>query len=227
MARPLEGEPFDLARPEQPVGAGPSFDEVIDSRQSVRDHDDDAPMTAAQLGEFLYRAARVRPEVTVWADGTARGAGTARPYPTGGALYELELYPVVGRCAGLGPGLYRYDPFGHRLGRVADTGPAVERFLEDGRRKSEMASRPQVAIVVTARFGRTMWKYESIAYALILKDVGVLYQTMYLVATAMGLSACGIGGGDSDAFSEAAGLDYFTESSVGELLLGSRPGRSF
>ena len=67
------------------------------------------------------------------------------------------------------------------------------------------------------------WKYSSIAYALILKDAGTLLQTMYLVATTMGLGACAIGGGDADLFAKAAGTDYYTESSVGEFILGRLP----
>ena len=66
------------------------------------------------------------------------------------------------------------------------------------------------------------WKYESIAYALTLKDVGVLFQTMYLAATAMGLAPCALGGGDADLFARAAGTDYRVETSVGEFLLGSQ-----
>jgi len=59
-------------------------------------------------------------------------------------------------------------------------------------------------------------------YALILKDAGVLTQTMYLVAEAMGLAACALGAGNADLFAQAAGVDYYAESSVGELMLGSR-----
>ena len=60
------------------------------------------------------------------------------------------------------------------------------------------------------------------AYNVMLKNVGVLYQTMYLVATAMDLAPCALGGGDSDLFTRAAGLDYYAETSVGEFLLGSK-----
>jgi oxazoline/thiazoline dehydrogenase len=42
---------------------------------------------------------------------------------------------------------------------------------------------------------------------------------MYLVATAMNLAPCGLGGGDSDLFAAAAGLDYYVETSVGEFML--------
>ena len=86
-----------------------------------------------------------------------------------------------------------------------------------------MQTPPQVALLLSARFGRVMWKYESMAYALVLKHVGVLYQTLYLTATAMGLAPCGLGGGNSDAFCAAAGCDAFEQTTVGEFIIG-RPG---
>ena len=81
---------------------------------------------------------------------------------------------------------------------------------------------PQVLIVIAARVGRLMWKYEGMPYALILKHVGVLYQTMYCVATAMGLAPCALGSGDAVAFTEATGTNPFIECSVGEFMLGSQ-----
>jgi oxazoline/thiazoline dehydrogenase len=76
-------------------------------------------------------------------------------------------------------------------------------------------------LIVTARFGRVMWKYHAIGYSLVLKHVGVLYQTIYLVATAMGLAVCGLGGGDAGDFATASGLPYHAEGSVGELVIGT------
>jgi hypothetical protein len=38
----------------------------------------------------------------------------------------------------------------------------------------------------------------------------------------MGLGACALGGGDADLFAAAADTNYFAETSVGELLLGTR-----
>jgi oxazoline/thiazoline dehydrogenase len=87
-------------------------------------------------------------------------------------------------------------------------------------------TRPQVLIIMAARFQRVAWKYETLAYAMILKNVGVLQQTMNLVATAMGLAACALGNGDSDLFTRTAGVDYYTETSVGEFALGSMPARA-
>ncbi|MBR8834884.1 MAG: nitroreductase family protein [Stigonema ocellatum SAG 48.90 = DSM 106950] len=63
-------------------------------------------------------------------------------------------------------------------------------------------------LVILTRFQRLSWKYEAIAYSLILMYIGILYQTMYLVATAMNLAACAQGSGNADLFARAAGTDY-------------------
>ena len=72
-----------------------------------------------------------------------------------------------------------------------------------------------------ASFQRMAWKYRAMAYATTLRHTGVLYQTMYLVATAMGLAPCGLGNGDADLSARVLGLDYLKESSVGDFLLGT------
>ncbi|HEX2699952.1 MAG TPA: SagB family peptide dehydrogenase [Acidimicrobiales bacterium] len=225
MVKPPAEDGVALPRPDLAavVAGDSSFTEVLERRQSVRMHDDASPVTVEQLGEFLYRCAAVRHDVTAFSDGTPRPVGMARPYPTGGALYELELYAVVNRCAGLSQGLYHYDPMEHALGVLtAGLTPALESLLQQTCAKTGNWDRPQVLLTLTARFGKVMYKYEAIPYATILKNVGVLYQTMYLVATSMGLAPCALGGGDSDAFATVAGLDYYEETSVGEFLLGSR-----
>lgn len=211
------GDGVDLFRPDlDALGrSDPTLTAVVESRRSVRDHDDGDPLTLERLGEFLYRCARVR-QVSVL-EGIEH---VDRPFPSGGALHELELYPVVRRVAGVDAGLYHYDGHGHRLERVCGDNPAVQRLVATAGLATSCPS-PQVVIVVSARFARLLWKYEGMGYAAILKNVGVLYQTMYLVATAMGLAACAIGGGDATTFNDATGLDYFAESAVGEFVLGT------
>jgi SagB-type dehydrogenase family enzyme len=194
-----------------------AFTRVLEERRSEREHGERAIMES-ELGDFLYRSARIRKVFTV--DGYEF---TERVYPGGGAAYEIELYLAIDKCENIPPGLYHYDPLDHQLCRLAARTPAVERLLKSAAQTAH-TSTPQVLIILAARFHRMTWRYESISYAMILKDVGVLYQTMYLVATAMGLSACALGGGNSDTFAEAAGTDYYVETSVGEFILGARGG---
>lgn len=192
------------------------FSQVLENRKSIREYGE-KPITALSLGEFLYRSARVKQKIQ-----TDLGEFTSRPYPSGGGLYELELYPVINNCQDIDSGLYYYQPQTHELCKLANQNDSTDTLLLDTARSMGEQNKPQVLIVITARFQRLTWKYESIAYALLLKHVGALYQTMYLVATAMNLAPCGIGVGDSDLFAEAIGSNYYAETSVGEFALGSR-----
>lgn len=207
-------ETVDLFRPdiERLMREDLPFTRVLEERRSRRSPGE-PPLTVQELGELLYRSARLRQ-----VKATATHEISDRPYPGGGAVYELEIYPVVGRCEGLTPGLYHYAPGDHQLERVSGMTDEV-RTLLDAAAKMADAGPPDVLIVLAARFQRVTWKYRSMAYAGILKNAGALYQTMYLVATAMGLSACALGGGDSDLFARAAGTRYTAETSVGEFIL--------
>jgi len=207
---------------------------AIEKRQSIREYDENHPITLEQLGELLYRTARIEEIYTLDAEQQALlkaqfgedfdwGELSRRPYPCGGAMYELEIYPVVRRCAGVKPGLYHYDPLNHQLAQIDAAATDIQALLQDAHQSSGEQGVPQVLLIVTARFGRLFRKYRSLAYGLVLKHVGVLYQNLYLVATNMGLAPCALGAGDSDRFAQATGLDYVVESSVGEFMLGSLP----
>jgi SagB-type dehydrogenase family enzyme len=203
-----------LPRPdlEQLLRDDPPLAQVMERRRSQREPGEH-PLTLAQLGELLYRCARVR-EVRP----LEQGEVSSRPYPSGGARHPLELYASVRDCEGLEPGFYHYEPLGHRLERRSGMTPAVKTLLE-----ARLGSRPpQVLLTLAARFPRTSYKYESIAYTLILKEAGILLQSLSLAATAMGLATCIVGWGDPDAFERAAGTEGTSESSVAELAL-SRP----
>lgn len=193
----------------------PPFSQVLESRATQRTFAT-APITADELGELLYRVARVK-QVTDAAHGDEI---SMRPYPSGGARHALELYPVINTCEGIAPGLYHYCPAHHHLEHLADKTDQVTSLLSSAWHASGRKSMPHVLIIITARFQRVSWVYRSLAYTLLMKDTGCLYQTIYLVATAMGLAACALGNGNSDLFANVAKLDYYTETSVGECMLG-------
>jgi SagB-type dehydrogenase family enzyme len=214
------GPVVDLASPQFSgiVASERTLTEVIESRSSVREYDDN-PLTVAQLGDLLYRTARTRRLVSVESPGLYEGAD--HPYPTGGLAGDLEVYVSVARCTGLSAGIYHYESAAHRL-RLVNGPEAAAPLLDAARMATGLVIEPQVLLTITARFARTAWKYESIAYALTLKHVGALLQTVYLVATSMGIGPCALGTGDAERAAAAFGLDWLVESSVGELALGSR-----
>ncbi|WP_061300070.1 SagB/ThcOx family dehydrogenase [Herbidospora cretacea] len=222
--KPLpEGPITELYRPSltEAAAGDPAFTTVLESRRSVRQYAD-APITVRQLGELLYRAARVRGEIKAPTEG-APYESSNRVYPGGGACYELELYLTVDRCEGLDQGVYYYDPYGHRLVTLPARQEDARAMLALAGMSTGGTAKPDVLITMTSRFSRMSWKYTSLPYAATLKNVGVLYQTFYLVATAMGMAPCGLGNGDSDLAARTFGLDWAAESSVGEFLIGGAP----
>ena len=196
-----------------------SIAKLLRQRHSTRRFDDQRPITLAELSQFLDGTARVlsRPNATLDLDD---GGHTVRPYPSAGAAYELELYLAVNLCEGLARGFYHYDAGAHVLAPIGVSAKELEALLAGAGYAMDATAAPQILITIAARFGRMSWKYSSIAYALVLKDVGVLTQTLYLMATEMGLGGCAIGIANIDLFAKMTGIEFHVEGPVGQFAIG-------
>src|SRR5215470_4878063 len=196
------------------------FAKLLHNRRSTRDFDDEHPLTLAELAQFLGTTARVLSE---WNSGTDFGPDatySTRPYPAAGSAYELELYLAVSNCEGLARGFYHYDAGGHALVAIDVTAQQLQPLLAAAEFAMDAPGPPQVLITIAARFGRISWKYSSIAYSLILKDVGCMIQTFYLTAADMDLGGCAIGTINIDLFATMTGLEFHVEGPVGQFALG-------
>jgi len=196
---------------------------LLRERHSTRDFDVARPITLAELARFLDAAARVHTQWKSRLDFGDNGPEVdyaARPYPSGGASYALELYLAVDNCDGLARGFYHYDAGGHALTPIGVRAPELDALLSEAAFAMDAPALPQVLVTIAARFGRVTWKYSSLAYALILKDVGVLLQTFYLMATDMGLGGCALGTANIDLFARMTGIEFHIEGPVGQFALG-------
>ncbi len=197
---------------------------VTTSRQkhhSVRSFDNRRPITLAELSRFLDLAARVLSRVEA---GNGDEATTVRPYPCAGASYELELYLAVNICEGLARGFYHYDAGAHALTAIDAPADAFDALLTGAAHAMGVRAAPQILITIAARFGRIAWKYSSIAYALILKDAGVLTQKLYTTAAELRLGGCAIGIANIDLFAKMTGLEFYVEGPVAQFALGRATG---
>jgi SagB-type dehydrogenase family enzyme len=227
---PWPGKKIDLCE----LSAAPSetnsaVASLLLERHSTRSFDDEQPITLAELSRFLDSTARVRWK---WKSNLFEGGPdvdyAARPYPSGGSAYELELYLTVANCEGLARGFYHYDADRHALVPIDARTHELEALLTGAEFAMGAPAAPQILITIAARFGRVSWKYSSIAYALILKDAGALIQTLYMMATDMGLGGCAIGTTNIDLFAKITGIEFHVEGPVAQFAIGrgSKPGAS-
>jgi SagB-type dehydrogenase family enzyme len=192
---------------------------LLRDRHSTRIFDDERPIAIAELARVLDATARVQSK---WSsnDTGVVVEYAARSYPSGGASYPLEFYLGVSKCEGLAPGFYHYDAGTHSLVPISVPPQQLEALLRGAQFAMGAPGPPQVLITIAARFGRVAWKYSAIAYALILKDAGVLMQTLYLAATEMGLGGCAIGTANIDLFAKMTRIEIHIEGPVGQFALG-------
>ena len=197
--------------------ASGSLADVMNRRRSTRSMDE-MPANLQKVAALLYRSVRV----------TAHSPSgfIFRPYPSGGAMHELEFYLAVRECEGLGPGFYHYRSDAHTLTCLNGprTAPAAATMIRDcawAWNQPDMP--PQCLIVITTRYPRVAYKYRNIAYRLSLLSVGAVLQNLYLVATDLGLNGCAAGSGRPELFAEATGLSTWEETSVAEFGFGNPP----
>ena len=195
---------------------------LLRQRHSTRSFDDQRPIALAELSQFLDGTARVLSGSNAPLD-FDDGGHTVRPYPSAGAAYELELYLAVNLCEGLARGFYHYDAGAHALAPIEVSTNELEALLAGAECAMDAPAAPQILITIAARFGRMSWKYSSIAYALVLKDVGVFTQTLYAMASDMGLGGCAIGLANIDLFAKMTGVEFHVEGPVGQFAIGRRP----
>lgn len=189
---------------------------AVAARRSVRQYSPE-PLSLDELGGFLQATARVQQVLeTPW------GSRARLPYPTSGGAHSLEVYALCERVEGLDPGVYHYDAVGHALAFLEGRDARYRELLEivDENTSRSLNRSPCVVFVVTAVFQRLMHSYERLSLATIYREVGCLYQTMYLVATDLGLAPCALAGIQDLDNASWLGMDPLEEAQVGCFILG-------
>lgn len=194
----------------------PPLAEVMEARHSERLFAMTPPSIDA-VAELLYRTVRSRQGSAP--TNKATDGRDNRPHPSAGGLYPLQTYLMVDRCEGLARGVYHYHGQSHALGRLQTLQRDATSQLDEAMHSLGAAQRPPIVVVLVARVDRGTAMYGPLAYSLLLKDVGVVMQSMYLAATAIGLGCCALGTGNSPRLAAMAELGPH-EHPVGELVIG-------
>jgi thiopeptide-type bacteriocin biosynthesis protein len=185
------------------------------------------PLAAGELGDLLRWSHGYTHETTHRAPGEADVAIPHRPYPSPGARYPARLRIAVYDVPGVPPGLYHVDGDGLKLQRLAevpdrDDVRALSVYLQpESRFFIDIQAAPiVVALYIDLRELRAIYGLRALRFAQL--EAGQLAQTLFLVASSMGIATATVG-----AFIDDMMADLFVLDGVQELPLYLIPmGRS-
>lgn len=140
-----------------------------------------------------------------------------RTAPSAGGLYPAELYVIAAEGTFLPAGLYNYQVRTHSLLRFWDS--HVWSALESACLWHPALAQTQLALVVTAIFQRSAWRYEDRAYRRICLDSGHLLGNIELAASICDYKAHLIGGFVDQPFNQLLYLDSDQEGVVAAFAL--------
>ena len=178
-----EGKRMKLPKPK--IHGEVSLETAIKQRRTIRSFTSE-PLSLEQCSQLFWAA-----------QGITEDRGFKRAAPSGGALYPMDIYAVVGEnCVkGLESGAYHYDPKSHAVSLVSE-GDLRNKVAGAALSQMWMATAP-LNILITAEYYRITSKYgkRGVRYAII--EAGHIGQNILLQSEAMGLGA-GIVGAFND-----------------------------
>jgi SagB-type dehydrogenase family enzyme len=140
-----------------------------------------------------------------------------RSAPSAGGLYPAEVYLVSRGTPLLAPGLYNYQGRNHSLMHYWESD--VWQALQDACFWHPSLEGTQLAIIVTAVFYRSAWRYEDRAYRRIFLDTGHLLGNIELASTINDFRPHLIGGFIDEAVNDLLYIDPQQEGAIAVLPL--------
>ncbi|MEX2028506.1 MAG: SagB/ThcOx family dehydrogenase [Candidatus Curtissbacteria bacterium] len=157
---------------------------TLTNRSSYRNFSQ-KPVNLAQLSEILYFSAGLTQTPN------QKIESSRRPYPSAGAKYPLEIYPLVMVNSNtLKKGLYHYNVIEHSLEILLQPLASKDTNIWMSQKWFRKAS---IILIVTSVSERNTKKYgpRGIGYSLI--EAGHLGQNVYLTAEKLGIGCSAIG----------------------------------
>jgi SagB-type dehydrogenase family enzyme len=174
--------------------------EVLKKRRSVRSFSP-KPLSMANLSFLLWASTGVQRKEQGYDFRTA---------PSAGALYPIETYLVVNNVEDLEKALYHYNIEAHSLEELK-VGDFAEKTAHAALEQKIFIEAP-VALIWTAVFERSKWKYAQRAYRYVYLDAGHIAQNLASSATSVGLGSCQVGAFFDDEINQIIGVDGIDES---------------
>jgi SagB-type dehydrogenase family enzyme len=191
-----------------------TFHALTRSRRSTRDYGGHE-LSRSDFDALLHTACGTTGSMS-WSGREVR----LRAYPSSGALYAVEIYPVVFRVEGLEPAAYHYRAIENVLEIVRpsiDLATLVDAALPMER---TMMASAAALICLTGCFERHEQKYGEGGYRMLVAEAGHISQNLVLAATALGLKCRPFGGVFDDLLNEELGLASADEQFLLAVIVG-------
>jgi len=150
-----------------------SVEKALLERRSLRSYRDES-LTLPEISQILWAAQGI----------TEPGRGL-RATPSARALYLLNVYLLTGNVTNLPIGMYKYQPRGHELIKIAGGDKKTELFNSVGQAPIKNAPAVLVFSGMSERSTNPRWMYVEAGHAA---------QNVYLQAVSLKLGAVVIGG---------------------------------
>ncbi len=167
-----------VALPDPDRDGETSVEAALDRRRSIRSYREE-PLTLDAVSQLL------------WAAQGTTDSGEHRTAPSAGALYPLETYLVAGDVDGLPDGIYRYQPTGHTLVKVADGDRREDLYRASA--NQEAARDAPAAIVLSGVYNRTTVKYGERGIRYVHMEAGHAAENVYLQAVSLEMGTVTLG----------------------------------
>lgn len=199
----------------EPLDVTASLAQTLAQRASTPRADLTGTISAVQLSTLLHHAARANrmrrptaaPTVAQW----------VRPYPSGGALFPIELYVASAAVEGLPAAVSYYDARQHKLRVLPGISPTTIRSAETA---DESVAPAACTLILTGVFERSVQKYGPRGYRLALIEAGHLMQNISLLAGALGLKALVSASFYEAEMEQALDIDGVSEAALALVIIG-------
>ena len=172
------------------------FFDAVSKRRSRRKFAS-AAISKSDLSALLISSCGISPQ--------KGGVGNFRAYPSAGARFPIEIYPIVFRSSeNLKSGLYHYSLREHALDVLWDrefTDEDIDELFT-----YPWVKRAAVAFVMTAVFWRANNKYGERGHRYILLEAGHIGQNVSLQAVSLGLGTVMVGAFNDEAVKDVLAI---------------------
>lgn len=205
---------FDL--PDAQLTNSRGLEETIVRRRTARSFDPQATLTVAALSRLLSLSCGRTGTGEVAGD---YGAEFYRASPSAGAVYPVEVYPLILNVGGLPRGAYRYESNWHSLELLRDGD--FRASLSDWVPQQPYLRDAGVVFALVGFAGRVGERFGERGYRYMLLEAGHIAQNICLLSCAAGFGVLPVGAFVDSAFDRLLGLDGVTQISLYFVAVGA------